>query len=316
VCVTNLRVHLFGPLEASLGADDQQLRFPSLKTKWLLGYLLLNRETYHPRDKLADLWWGAGDTNEARHSLRTALWRLRHVLEQSPTVRGSFLIVKDDEVGFNIQGDYWLDVEEFERLCAQARWSGSDDDDATANALRQAIALYRDDLLPGCYEDWCFVERERLRQLYLSALSRLAAFHARRKEYAEGIACCQLVLAREPMREEIQRDLIRLYLAVGRPQDAVRQFQACAAVLKRELGIEPMAETTALVRDWLAHNGQGNLTQTPAAPRPAAPVHLSGEELQNILIQFSNAVEKVSLVGMQMRRMLERIEQIMAHPRD
>ena len=37
---------------------------------------------------------------------------------------------------------------------------------------------------------------------------------------------------------------------------------------------------------------------------------------QNIPIQFSNAAEKVSLVGMQMRRMLERIEQIMAHPRD
>jgi DNA-binding SARP family transcriptional activator len=40
-------------------------------------------------------------------------------------------------------------------------------------ALERAVALYKGDLLPSCYDDWILPHREALRQAYLGALERL-----------------------------------------------------------------------------------------------------------------------------------------------
>lgn len=50
----------------------------------------------------------------------------------------------------------------------------------------------------------------------------------------------------------MHRTLIRLYVAAGRPGAALRQYQVCASVLRRELGLKPDAETRQLYRQLLA----------------------------------------------------------------
>ncbi len=307
-----LRARLFGPLEVRTGEHSPPLRFPARKTKSLLCYLLLNRELCHSRDRLASLWWGDRNTHQARHCLNTALWRLRQTIETNRAGQISFLVIEDDEIGFNGSSDHWLDVEEFERLCAQARQPESLDDEAIGNALQRAVALYRDDLLPGCYEEWCLVERQRLQQLYLFALNRLAAFHTRRNEFAESIACCQKILACDPLREEVHRELIRLYLKTSRPQDALRQFNACTAALKRELGIEPMTETLALSRNLPAQGRDTTPfgTQQPAT-RSLVDGVATGQELRGILMHLSAAAETVTLADMQVQQALYRMEQLL-----
>jgi len=309
--MTQLTVHLFGPLEARLGEQSAPLRFPAQKTKSLLSYLLLHRGSNHPRERLATLWWGDHETAKAKHSLNTELWRLRQVLEPKQTRQAPFLTVGTDGIGFNTATDYWLDAEEFERLCARARQLEAQDPEAAGSVLQRAVALYRDDLLPDCYEDWCLIERQRLQQMYLFALDRLASFHARRKEYAQSIACCRQILACDPLREEVHRDLMRLYLAAARPNDALRQFKDCAAVLKRELGVEPMAETLALVRSLspsFSHLARKETT-LDVLPRPLDELYTS-QELQAILSQLSVATEALTLAGEQVQNTLRQVEQL------
>jgi DNA-binding SARP family transcriptional activator len=49
------------------------------------------------------------------------------------------------------------------------------------------------------------------------------------------------------LREDVQRDLMQHYLAAGQPAEALHQYRVCEEVLRRELGIEPMPETQALL---------------------------------------------------------------------
>ncbi len=307
-----LRAHLFGPLEARIDEDIQPIHFPTQKIKWMFGYLLLNRNMRHSREQLSTLWWGDREAPKARHCLNTALWRLRQALKPAPTGQVSFLFIDGDEVSFNINSDYWLDVDEFERQCARARQSEGQDDKTEGQSLQRATALYRADLLADCYEEWCLAERQRLQQLYLFALSRLAAFHTRRNEFTESIACCRQILACDSLREEVHRELIRLYFSAARPLDAMRQFQACAAILKRELGVEPMAETVALVRSLPTQDGWSAPMGTPhGTQRPMPHGATASQDLQDIFAHLTSAAESVTMASLQIEQALNQAEQLL-----
>jgi DNA-binding SARP family transcriptional activator len=80
----------------------------------LLAYPLLQRQRSQPRETLAGLFWGDYSQERARSCLNTTLWRLRQVLEPDGIPRGTYLLtISTDEVGFNLESDYWLDVATF-----------------------------------------------------------------------------------------------------------------------------------------------------------------------------------------------------------
>jgi DNA-binding SARP family transcriptional activator len=109
--------------------------------------------------------------------------------------------------------------------------------------LREAVELYTGDLLEGCYDEWLFEERERLRQRYLDVLERLAALLEARGDDAEAILCAERLMRHDPLREETYRLLMRLHDARGDRARALRVYHACVATLERELGVEPSAPT-------------------------------------------------------------------------
>ena len=106
----SLRIGLFGnvrvshdelPVEMSMGRA----------VKALLGYLTLFRQRFHTREVLAGLFWGESSEKRARNSLRTAIWRLRKVLEPETIRNGTYLVTTAiGEVDFNRDSSHWLDV--------------------------------------------------------------------------------------------------------------------------------------------------------------------------------------------------------------
>jgi DNA-binding SARP family transcriptional activator len=257
--VSTLRIRLFGTLD--LERDEQSLaRFPSRKARELFAYLVLNRHTSHPREHLAGLFWGDSDDERARHSLNTALWRLNGVLAHESG--RAYLRVTPQEIGFNLSGEFWLDVAEFESRCALAEQASTPDQRATLYS--QAVSFYSGELLPDCYEEWCTLERDRLQCLYLRALGRLVNYHAKRQHYDQAIDYARRILSADGLREEVHRALIDLYLSAGQPAAALRQYRACEDVLQRELAVKPAPETQALLAKILA--SQPVRQATPAAP--------------------------------------------------
>jgi LuxR family maltose regulon positive regulatory protein len=145
---------------------------------------------------------------------------------------------------FNREGDYWFDVEAFEELVDQAE-QAIDRERETA-ILEDALTLYRGDYLEGVYDEWCALERERLRGQCLVALDKLAGLYADRRELQRAIELYQQLLGREPYHESTHRELMRCYYRLGDRAAAIRQYQSCAELLREDLGLSPAPETESL----------------------------------------------------------------------
>lgn len=262
-----LRIQLFGTVRVSHDGRPQDARV-SHAIQSLLAWLLLNRHKTHARDALAALFWGERRESRARSCLSTSLWRLRQVLEPDGVPRGTYLISEPAAVGFNRASNHWLDVVAFEEGVGHLATRGTDKNPSDWSRAEAAIAHYTGDLLEGFYDDWALRERERLRILYLDTLGTLLRYYSATGRLEEAFRCGQQILALDPLREEIQREMIRLHVRSGHRALALQQYDSCRATLREELGVEPMEETRALYVDLLG--GTTHVTRTQNGPLPAA----------------------------------------------
>ncbi|MCH9013752.1 MAG: winged helix-turn-helix domain-containing protein, partial [Proteobacteria bacterium] len=161
-----LRIALLGGLEISGGAITTRASL-TRKTRALVAYLALQGARGQSREKLAELLWGNSAEEQARANLRQALSSIRKALNGDGA---AYLVTDGDQI--SLAGpDIELDVALFEHLVAEA----------TPDALKRAVALYKGDLLDGfslkeeSFEAWVRAERERLRHLASDALTKLIA---------------------------------------------------------------------------------------------------------------------------------------------
>jgi DNA-binding SARP family transcriptional activator len=210
------------------------------KSQAMLAYLGVKPAQLVSRDKMAALLWSSTATEQARQSLRQTLSSLRKELAQiSPDRKilveeGDFLSLDPDLVH--------VDVAEFERQLGTGGETG----------LAKAVALYRGDFLEGFeldeerFDQWVIAERDRLHRASLRAHSQLVEIKTKNGALDEAIATAQQSLRIDPLQESVHRTLMRLYMDSGDLVNAVQQYDVCARTLKRELQIEPDAETRKL----------------------------------------------------------------------
>lgn len=251
--VLMLKVKLFGAGHASL-EDCPLASFPSQQAHLLLCYLLLNSKFPHLRDQLASVFWGEYSTQASRKYLRNALWKLRQIFEAAHAGLEDYLFVSDESVTFLRSSPYWLDVEDFETAVEACQdVSGQDMTEEQACELEAAVELYAGDLLEGADFDWCIYERERLSLLDLEALGKLMAFHEAQGSWEKGLAYGERILGRDNTRERVHLRMMRLYWQSGNRSAALAQYKRCAQILREELGIAPLQETSAVYQQMI-HN--------------------------------------------------------------
>jgi len=237
--MARFRICLLGNFETRAGTLPIALHLPK-KALGLLAFLATRPGQACSRDKLAGLLWGDDTTDQARHSLRQALVSLRRAFAAWPAL----IVAEGDTLAFaSSEGD--VDVAAFEHLVALGDWS----------SLEQGATLYRGDFLEGFYlneaafEEWSVGERERLRELAVEAIARLLEHQHQDSAAATAIHTALRLLRLDGTQEAVHRTLIRLYARQGRRAEALRQYQVCVNALRRELGIEPEAETVRLYRE-------------------------------------------------------------------
>ncbi len=262
----SLDIRLFGGL--GLSRDGAALlRFPTRESETIFSFLILNRGRLYPRSTLVGSFYSDKPESVARKRLRTTIWRIRSVLEPDGITPGSYLTIRNQDVGFNTDSDYWLDVQDFEsRIATVPQQPTTDLTPNEIGLLDGAVSLYRGDLLEGLYEDWCLWQQERLKLMLLNAIERLMRHYATQANWASATLYAQQLLSFDALREHIHRDLMRFYYHAGNRPAALGQYEKCAVLLRNELGIEPMRETTEL-RD--AIRSEGGLPR-PAVPKPKA----------------------------------------------
>ena len=245
-----LRIWLFGSLCVANDAGGEQVTAVSGRCGSLLAYLALGRGRYFSRTELLGTLWPERMASMTAGSFNTALWRLRRLVECPPFQHGE-LIASDRRgaIGLNGSQAVWLDIEEFERRIASGLSRPIELlGEADIADLRAGVALYKSDILMEFTDDWALREREKHRRHYLNALWRLMQLSTIRREYGEGIRHAQSILDCDTLREDVHRELMQLFVLSGQRAQALRQFETCRDMLRRELAIQPMRETLALYR--------------------------------------------------------------------
>lgn len=263
----------------------------------LLAYLMLHRHRTHPRDVLANLFWGDYPQGRARNCLNTAIWRLRRVLEPDKNQAGAYLIsTPTGELGFNAKSDFWLDVAVFED--AIDRSLSCPVGQATADwiqSLTRTMKLYTGDLLEGHYSDWVLYERERLRSSFLDGLYYLMNYFYSSSNFTKTIFYGRQILNCDPLREDVHRQIMRAYLKNGQRSLAVKQYNHCCEMLTAELGITPMVETQQLFRCVLESESIGVDSVLQAAKlEPLAQLHLAMESVERARQNLQQAIERIN----------------------
>lgn len=234
-----LQITLLGGIDVR--GERGAVHLPTRKSKALLAYLALAPGSPHSRPKLAALLWDRSAEEQARASLRQTLFSLRQAFSQPEPLHAT-----SDSVWLAADA-IEVDVLVFEGLAAQQ----------TPEALEQALALYRGDLLEGFdvaaepFEEWLAARRARLRERALQAMSVLLAHRCDAHEWERAAGLAERILALDPLRESAHRALMRLHAAAGRRNAALQQYAACAQALARELSVEPEPATKALYGEIL-----------------------------------------------------------------
>lgn len=241
-------VYLLGDLQVV--DSGRALTIPKGHVLQLFAYLILHPGVAHDREILAELLWPEGSPERVRRRLSDVLYRLHTVLGEHwlSIDRHSIALALTEE-------SLWTDVWRFEQRVAQD----------TAPALREAIELYRGELLPGLYVDWILARRTHLHERFLDALERLATHEEAAGCPREALHCWRCLLALDPLRETVCQGVMRCLAREGRIADALQEYSAFATHLNQELGISPSQDTRQL-----AERLQRELT-LHAAPTSSAP---------------------------------------------
>lgn len=232
-----LQLYLLGPPQF-VYEGKPLTGFVSNKVRALLIYLAVTRRG-HSRDALAELLWADTPTT-AKQNLKKALSNLRRMVGVPLLEQETHLVSLDPD-------HYWVDVV----ALTNSAYSVADRD---IENLDQSVQLYEAEFLHGFntsvsyeFESWALQERNRLQAELIVLLTRGATLYGQRGDLTNAVSALHRVLALEPWREEIHRQVMRMLACAGDRGGALMQFDRCREALAAELDVEPDPSTLALV---------------------------------------------------------------------
>jgi DNA-binding SARP family transcriptional activator len=253
--------------------------WPRRSAKTLIKLLAIQPGHALHRDQVVDILWPRVNAESALNSLGKALHAARHALQPGLPRRqdSAYLRLTDGMLVLDTEHAI-VDADEFEQLAEDALRCRE------IAAYDAAFVAYGGELLPeDRYESWCSERRTALAELHIRLLLGMAEALEGRGSHGEAAERLRDVLQQDPTRESVHRQLMRLYAWTGGPDQAIRQFHSCEAVLRQELDVTPGPETISLYDEILTSrlpqrpgpdqvngNGNGNGNGSRSSPLHAA----------------------------------------------
>jgi class 3 adenylate cyclase len=274
-----LGFRILGPLEVRDG--DRPIHVGGRNRRALLAVLLLHPNELVSTERLIDDLYGERPPKTATQSLHNAVSQLRRVLGRD--------VVQTHPAGYVLRVDPdALDLARFESLVARARETAGP---ARAEALHEALALWRGDPLPD-FADEPFAQTEimRLEEARLAALEERIDVDLELGRHGEVVGELETLVARNPLRERVRRQLMLALYRSGRQADALAAYQDARRTLVEDLGLEPSEELQELEGAILRQDSALRLAPAQAPPGPAP----AGRR-KTVTVLFSDLVESTAL---------------------
>gem|GEM_PF-3792491 len=216
-----------------LRVDNQPLTLPTRHCALILAFLSAEHEIEHSRARVANLFWSDRGEEQARGSLRQALYQLRKAFEPhglAPVTSTAKSICLD-------RSQIWCDVHDL-----QTGRSGS-------------LTEFRGDLLLGWeitapeFNDWLSEKRADVRTM-ISYLSASAIDEANRAGDLTALTRhAQRLITLDPFSEDHVRRLMSVFARRGELASAVETYRQFEERLRNELQVSPSNETRALLAE-------------------------------------------------------------------
>ena len=273
-----LSLKLLGEFEVRDEAGEA-LALPTRKTRALLAYLAVNADKPQQRERLMTLLWSDRGEQQARHSLNQALMSIRRLGNAAgvPLLDGDGerVTLRSDAINIDLV-----------RFRAQL-----DQEPADAVALCDGPFLDGLSVPDPAFENWLAATRGELHVQACEALDRATDAAAGSDETDRAIDFARRLVALDPLREHAHRRLMLLLHNIGDRAGALRQYQACADILKKELQIEPDTATKTLFEEIRRETAVPTKTEPPGAAADTVPTgsHLPLPDKPSIVVlPFSN----------------------------
>jgi DNA-binding SARP family transcriptional activator len=129
--------------------------------------------------------------------------------------------------------------------------------------------LYLGDFLAEeLYADWCAMEREYLRDQYITSMMRMVHCHEQMGNLPDAISTLYRVLKMDKYREDAYQKLMVLCASAGRKGEMIRAYTLCKKAIEQDLNMELSKVTTDL------YAGLSRLKEDERRPNSAVLLHL------------------------------------------
>lgn len=240
----SLSINGFGNLRLWRGKEEiGSKEWQREKALELFLLLFINKGKYLPKETIYDALWPTDDVETAARNFKVSLNAVRKALEPDRRAQQtSYYILRNrSNYAFNEDSSYFFDVEEFERLIEMG--TAETNEKTQMEYYKAATNLYQGDFLADLvYIDWLLDERERLRNLFLNTVDRLARYFYQISDNDEALKMTDLLLEHDPCWEPAYLLQMKVYERLKRPFIAIKVYQQCKAVLDRELNVTPMPD--------------------------------------------------------------------------
>jgi DNA-binding SARP family transcriptional activator/tetratricopeptide (TPR) repeat protein len=259
---------ILGPLEVRDG--ERVLPIGGARRRAVLALLLLDANRVVSVDRLVEGVWGDAPPSSALASLQNHLGRLRQELGERLVTRppGYLLRVADGE----------LDLDRFMRLVDDAHGA---EPAVAAERLAEALALWRGSPLADLAGEPVGDAAAHLEELRHAALEDRIEADLAIGRHAALVPELEELVARDPYRERLRRQLIVALYRSGRQADALEAYMQARRTFVDELGTEPGRELQEVHRAVLRRDPA---LDAPAGiePPPARPPR--GEERKTVTV--------------------------------
>ena len=250
--VTDLSINMLGPVEIfrdparPLGADA----WTTKRARDILCFIASRRHRRASKDTIIDTFWGEADFEAVEKNFHPTVSHIRKALNSNQPLKQNFLLYRDGDYQLNSDFSYRIDIEAFDQLVNEgeaARRAGQHE--RSLALYEEAIARYRGDFMHGSYDEWAEEQRSYYSEQYLRMLEALALAAQKGAEWPRSLQLAQQILRSDPFREDVHCMMMRAHAGQGNRVAVKEQYESLRRLLRKELGVEPAAETQKIYRE-------------------------------------------------------------------
>ncbi|MCP3804550.1 winged helix-turn-helix domain-containing protein [Allokutzneria sp. A3M-2-11 16] len=270
---------MLGPLEVRAG--ETVVPISGQRQRTVLAMLLLAPGRVVSVDSLVNAVWDGAPPATGRTQIAICVAGLRKAFRVAGC--GDDLIITSSPGYKLLAEDHVIDAVRFEQECAAAEQDARQGrTEQAAEGMREALALWRGQVLAGISGQEVESEAARLEELRLSAYERRTSLRLELGQHRELIGELTALVRDYPLREQARACLMLAQYRSGRRAEALETFRSGRRQFIEEFGMEPGPALQGLHRAILNDDADlalpavGQVRQEPSAHAVPAQLPSSG----------------------------------------